>query len=209
MEKTIFNEFLNPTTINTESGNVLEVYRCVVDKEVIDKYKSDESNNVKFIFFNTEYSDLSFDSSVTEIHKFKSKYRGNSHIRIPLTIVKNDDNKYVLGFDVCQTNEPDGYAVISKLDLITNNTKLKTASKAEKESEGTAICLNKMHEYNSLLRGEVFLVKEKDCNNNCLSEKIVCGRDKLLNKMIENDTLYLNLLKNSTYGFKLNSYVLK
>ena len=196
MKKELFKEFCPTFLAVSNNGNVLQIYRCGVDKEVIEKYKSDKDNRVKFIFFDIEYSDVSFDTSINEIHKFKSKYRGNSYIRIPLTFVKKEDNKYVCGIEVCSSdNEPDGYAVISKLDLITDNKKLKTASKAEKESVGQDLCFKKIYEYNSLLCGDVFLVKEMDNDNNCVSENVIYGLKELKELLLNNTRELLKELK--------------
>ena len=37
-----------------------------------------KDNIVKFVFLDRQYSDLTSDDTVNEIHKFKSKYRGNT-----------------------------------------------------------------------------------------------------------------------------------
>ena len=197
---------MKPTIFKDCDGNVWEISRCVVDRDIIEKYKDDRDNRVKFIFF--DYPDISFDPSVTEIHKFKSRYRGNSYIRIPLTVMKDKDEKYAHGFKYCMDGIPDGYAVISKLDLITDNKKLKTASKSDKEREGLMICLKKICEYNSLLLSDVFLVRKKDINGNYVFDDIVFGFEKCKNMLIDSisnklDKTTLKILKctqMSTYG---------
>lgn len=196
--KSLFSSYLKPIVVEDGNGNVWEMSRCVVDNDVIEKYKNNKESRVKFIFF--DYPDISFDPSVTEIHKFKSRYRGNSYIRIPLMVIKDKDEKYAHGFKYCMDGVPDGYAVISKLDLITDNKKLKTASKSEKEKEGLLICMNKIYEYNSLLLGDVFLVRKKDINGKYVFDDIVFGFDKCKNLLIDSisdklDKTTINILK--------------
>ena len=182
--KNLFSNHLKPSSVFEDgNGNVFEISRCIVDHDIIEKYKNDKENRVKFIFF--DYPDISFDPSVTEIHKFKSRYRGNSYIRIPLTLINGKDEKDVYSFKYCMDGIPDGYAVISKLDLITDNKKLKTASKSEKEKEGLLICINKIYEYNSLLLSDVFRVRKKDINGNYVFDDIVFGFDKCKNLLID------------------------
>ena len=92
-----------------------------------------ENNIVKVIFLDEEYSDISTDKEVHEIHKFKSKYRANTYVIVPLKIVKSEDDKYVQKIDFDYDNEtPHGFAVVSKHDLRDLSKEMKKAKKEKR-----------------------------------------------------------------------------
>lgn len=161
--------------VGNDLGKSLKLSRCVVDKDFIDEYKKAE-NVVKFVFLNEEYFDLSTDSDVKEIHKFKSKYPGNSYVRVPLHIEKNEDGKYATKIVLAYTDDlTDGYAVISKLDIITLDETLKRAKKSERESYGFNLCVKELDKYNAILNGEVFYKTVTDKYGNIIQSEIIFG----------------------------------
>ena len=87
-------EFYNKETKQYKNYNI-DIARGVVDNDVINSFIN--GNIVKFIFFDKQYADISSDDTINEIHKFKSKYRGNTYVRIPISFLKEDGNDYVRG----------------------------------------------------------------------------------------------------------------
>lgn len=162
----------------------IEIARCVIDKNVINSFIN--NNIVKFIFFDKQYADISSDDTINEIHKFKAKYRGNTYIRIPISILKEDGDDYVRGIVINEnTNHNDGYVVVSKHDLYYNYKDMRYATKEKRVTFGTQLCKESLSQYNSILSGDIFSVIITDTNKNeTLCNKIVSG--KLLVKELLN-----------------------
>lgn len=159
----------------------VEITRCVIDDEVMESFK--ESGIVKFIFFDKKYSDISFDTNVNEIHRFKAKYRGNTFIRVPLTIVQTEEDKYPLGIKIDEeTQKPDGYVMVSKHDLWANYKNMKYANKEKRVNFGIELCKEALQEYNSILLENIFKVKIIDTNtNHVVFDDIVNGNTTTFN----------------------------
>jgi hypothetical protein len=131
---------------------------------------------VKFIFLDKEYADISSDENVNEIHKFKSVYRGNTYIRVPLKIVKEENDKYASGIIIDKTLEnPVGYAVISKHDIRDMSKEMKKAKKEERIAFGEKIIEEYVAKLNKFLKNDILIVKIKDINNNVLQSKLISG----------------------------------
>jgi hypothetical protein len=118
-----------------------------------------QNNAVKFIFFNEKYSLISADKTVRDIHKLKSKYRGNTYVRIPLTIVCNEEDKYPNGI-IISTDEDnaDGFVLISKRDIWELYSETKYKDKKFREDFCTNLCLQRLEELNRILNGEMVTV---------------------------------------------------
>ena len=161
----------------------IEVARCFIDLEAIRSYL--ERNIVKFVFFDSKYADISSDTSINEIHKFKSKYRGNTYIRKPLSIVK-DENEYVKGIVVTEdTNMADGYVVVSKHDLHDIYKHMRYTSKDKRIAFGTKLCDDALLELNNILNGDVFKVIIKDSKReSILYEEIIFQKLEVVNGKI-------------------------
>lgn len=174
----IVKAFYNKVTKEVNNFKI-HYARCVIDKDVIDSYK--RNSVVKFIFFNKDYADLTFDTSINEIHKLKSKYRGNTYIRLPLHIIQNEEDEYPTGFEIIKDEEAlaDGYVMISKHDIRSNYDKLKYANANERVNFGIQTCEKAVEEYNTLLRAEVFGVKIFDNENRLIFDKIVNNTDEI------------------------------
>lgn len=159
MELNIKNYY---TAQETEcNGLTIVSKRCVVDKDTLSDFRKD--NIVKFIFLGDDdiLLSLSSNSSVNEIHKFRSKYRGGTYISVPITVIgKEDTEKYFRGIIVgCDyTIPPDGYATISKRDICTLFKKYRYRSSEEKTQLGRQLCIEEINKYNSLLSNQVFKV---------------------------------------------------
>ena len=153
----------------------IDIARGVVDNDVINSFIN--GNIVKFIFFDKQYADISSDDTINEIHKFKAKYRGNTYIRLPLCVIKEDGDDYVKGIVIDETtNNPDGYVVVSKHDLYDNYKEMRYTTKEKRVIFGTQLCKKSLSEYNSILNGDVFMVKITDTNKNeILCDKIISG----------------------------------
>ena len=154
----------------------IEIARCVIDKNVINSFIN--NNIVKFIFFDKQYADISSDDTVNEIHKFKAKYRGNTYIRLPISLLKEDGNDYVRGIIIDEnTNHMDGYVVVSKHDLHYNYKDMRYATKEKRVTFGTQLCKEYLSQYNNILSGDIFRVIITDTNKNeILCNKIVSGK---------------------------------
>lgn len=172
------NKFCESTKKNYNNYCV-EITRGVIDDNVFKSYL--RNSIVKYIFLNKEYESLSSDTSVTEIHKFKAKYRGNTYIRFPLAAVKHEDDKYINGFREAESNDlADGFAVVSKHDIREHYCHLRYASKNERVVFGIQLCKKCLKEYNDVLSGDVFkLVITEEGNNDILYNNIVIGTDTL------------------------------
>jgi hypothetical protein len=168
-------EFYEEKEIVTTDDVVIKVRQCVVDNDVIRSYL--KNNIVKFIFFDEKYSDISSDNSVHDIHKLKSKYRGNTYVRLPLRIVQPTDSKYNEKIVIDTTAEtPDGFVIVSKRDLCEKNKTLLHKSKKIKEAVAHLKCENSVIEYNYILMGKLFQVKHinKDTDE-VLNETLFAG----------------------------------
>lgn len=166
-------EFYEEKELLVDNGVVIKMCQCVVDNDVIRSYL--KNNIVKFIFFDEKYSDISSDNSVHDIHKLKSKYRGNTYVRFPLRIVQPTDSKYNEKFVIDSTAEtPDGFVIVSKRDLCEKNKTLLHKSKLIKKAAAHLKCTNSVNEYNGILMGNLFKVKHinKDTGE-IISEKIM------------------------------------
>lgn len=176
--------------MENKSNLTASVTRHNITAEDVDSFV--KNSIVKFIFLDEEYKDISSDSSVTEIHKFKSKYRGNTYIRVPLKIVKGEYDKYVKGIEVDTSDNPQGFAVVSKHDLRDLTKEMKTAKKAERVEFGEKLCKKYLHTLNKFLSNNILKVVVRDVDNNVITEKLICGgRDfttinKEVNSIIEN-----------------------
>lgn len=166
-------EFYKKETQQYKNYNI-EIARCVIDKNVINSFIN--GNIVKFIFFDKQYADISSDDIIHEIHKFKAKYRGNTYIRLPLCVIKEDD--YVRGIVIDETtNNPDGYVVVSKHDLYYNYKEMRYTTKEKRVIFGTQLCKKSLSEYNGILIGDIFKVIITDTNKDeILCDKIISGK---------------------------------
>lgn len=126
---------------------------------------------VKFIFLDKDFTDISFDKNINEIHKFKSVYRGNTYVRVPLKFIKED--KYVTSIEVDTTDNPDGFAVISKHDLRGMSKELKKAKKEECVAYGEKLCKEYLDIFNKYLDNNVLEIIVKDEDNNILKTKLI------------------------------------
>lgn len=168
-------EFYNKETKQYKNYNI-DIARGVVDNDVINSFIN--GNIVKFIFFDKQYADISSDDTINEIHKFKSKYRGNTYVRIPISFLKEDGNDYVRGIVIDEnTNNMDGYVVVSKHDLHYNYKDMRYATKEKRVTFGTQLCKEYLSQYNNILSGDIFRVIITDTNKNeILCNKIVSGK---------------------------------
>lgn len=143
-----------------------------------------KSSVVKFIFLGNDFAEISSDESVNEIHKLKSVYRGNTYIRVPLKIVKGE--KYVTGIDIDTTDNPDGFAIISKRDLRDMSKDMKKAKKDERIAFGENVCKEYLDKLNKYLTNNILELTIKDDEGNTLKTRLISGgRDfGLLNKEI-------------------------
>lgn len=178
-------EFYKKETKQCKNYNI-EIARCVIDKEAINSFIN--GNIVKFIFFDKQYADISSDDTINEIHKFKAKYRGNTYVRIPISIVKEDGKNYVKGIVIDEdTDNPDGYVVVSKHDLYYNYKDMRYATKEKRITFGTYLCEEALSQYNSILSGDIFSVIITDTDKNeILYNKIISGKS-LIKEMVNID----------------------
>ena len=168
-------EFYKKETQQYKNYNI-EIARGVVDKNAINSFIN--GNIVKFIFFDKQYADISSDDTINEIHKFKSKYRGNTYVRLPMSILKEEGYDYVRGIVIDEnTNNIDGYVVVSKHDLYDNYKDMRYATKEKRVTFGTRLCKEYLSQYNNILSGDIFRVIITDTNKNeTLCNKIVSGK---------------------------------
>ena len=133
-----------------------------------------KDNIVKFVFLDRQYSDLTSDDTVNEIHKFKSKYRGNTYVRIPLRANKTDDWKYVKGIVVEDDEEKaEGFVLVSKHDLRGLSKEMKKASKEECVEYGKKLCKERLEMLNSMLNNSILEITIKDNNNVVVGSKFI------------------------------------
>lgn len=157
-------------TYKKDNGNTIEFSRVKVNKNFVDKWKN--NSKVKFIFLDKKYSDLTFDDNVHEIHKFKSKYPGNSYVRFPLKLWRYDDAVYIkIDSNENTEVEPENYAVISKLDLRNSCKEMKKANKEKKIEHARELCQKALNEYNAISYGNVFCKRELNTDGKVLSEE--------------------------------------
>lgn len=133
-------------------------------------------NIVKIIFLDEQYADISSDKTVTEIHKFKSKYRGNTYIRVPVKIVKGEDDKYVKGIEIIDSEEnAQGFLVVSKRDIRDLSKELKKANAEQRVEYGTKLCLAYLKKLNKMFVNNILEVVVKDESNNTIKKILIPG----------------------------------
>ena len=186
-------EFYKKETKQCKNYNI-EIARCVIDKEAINSFIN--GNIVKFIFFDKQYADISSDDTINEIHKFKAKYRGNTYVRIPISILKEDGEDYVKGIVIDEdTDNPDGYVVVSKHDLYYNYKDMRHATKEKRITFGTQLCEEALSQYNSILSGDIFNVIITDTDKNeIIYNKIISGKS-LIKEMVNIDNEWKTKLR--------------
>lgn len=178
-------EFYKKETKQCKNYNI-EIARCVIDKEAINSFIN--GNIVKFIFFDKQYADISSDDTINEIHKFKAKYRGNTYVRIPISIVKEDGEDYAKGIVIDEdTNNTDGYVVVSKHDLYYNYKDMRYATKEKRITFGTYLCEEALSQYNSILSGDIFNVIITDTDKNEIIYNKIIGGKQLIKEIVNFD----------------------
>ena len=150
-----------------KKGLTASVTKHNVTMEDISSFVKD--NVVKFIFLDKQYSDISSDTAIDEIHKFKSVYRGNTYIRVPLKIVKGEDDKYARGIEVDTSDNPQGFAVVSKHDLRD------LSPKDERVAFGEELCKKHINMLNKYLTNNVLRIVIKDIDGSVLDSRLVTG----------------------------------
>lgn len=156
-----------------KKGLTASVTKHNVTMEDIGSFVKD--NVVKFIFLDKQYSDISSDTAIDEIHKFKSVYRGNTYIRVPLKIVKGEDDKYARGIEVDTSDNPQGFAVVSKHDLRDLSPEMKKAKKDERVAFGEELCKKHINMLNKYLTNNVLKIVIKDIDGSVLDSRLVTG----------------------------------
>jgi len=141
-----------------------------------------KNNVVKVIFLNEKYSDISSDDTVHEIHKFKSKYPGNTYIKLPVKVVEKKDKRYI---EVDNTENPEGFAIISKHDMRDLFKHLRKANKAERTDYGKTLCLKHIVLLNKMLNNELYTLTIKDSDGNVVSNEEIWGDFDDINDFIE------------------------
>lgn len=131
---------------------------------------------VKFIFLGDEYSDISSDETVNEIHKFKSVYRGNTYIRVPLMIVKGEDDKYAKGIEIDKdAEEPHGFAVISKHVLRDLSPEMKKLKKEQIVEYAENLCAEYVAKLNKYLSNNILIITVSNSNKEVITTKLITG----------------------------------
>lgn len=147
-----------------------------VTREEIEKFLTE--NVVKFIFLDKEFADLSSDKTINEIHKFKSKYRGNTFIRVPIKVVKKEEDKYATGIEVDTSDNSQGFAVISKHDIWGLSNDMKKKSAEQRIEIGKRMCLKAINKLNKMLSNNVFRLVVTNENDNVVDDRLLyCGSD--------------------------------
>jgi hypothetical protein len=154
-----------------KNGFTASVTRHNVTMEDITSFV--KNSIVKFIFLDKNFADISSDKTVNEIHKFKSVYRGNTYIRIPLKMVKGE--KYITGIEIDTSDNPDGFAVISKHDLRDLSIDMKKAKKEERIAYGEQICKEYLDKFNKYLSNNILEIVVRDENDNVLEVRLISG----------------------------------
>lgn len=164
---------------------VASVTKHNVTKEDINMFINESI--VKFIFFDKKYIDISSDKSVNEIHKFKSKYRGNTYIRVPLDFIKEEEDKYVRGIEIAKSEDnAQGFAIVSKHDLRDLSKEMKTANKEERIEYGKKLCEEHVNKLDNMLKNNILQVVVRDVNNNVVADKLInCGGLETINKGVQ------------------------
>ena len=172
----------------------------VTDDEI---FKFVKESVVKFIFFDKEYADISSDKTINELHRFKSKYRGNTYIRIPLKIVKGEDDKYASGVEIDNTadeNDATAFVVVSKHDLRDMSKEMKKANKDERVAFGEKLCAEYVDKLNHMLNNDMVNIVIRDNKTyTIVATKVLNGGsitdiDAEINKIIEDIQLKAKII---------------
>ena len=133
-------------------------------EKYIDRFKNQCA--CEFIFLSEEYRDLSFEPTITEFRKFKSKYPANTYVRIPVKIDLKEGEKYKRGIVECEEDESDGYVVFSKRDLNDYHPEARYKPSEDRVFLCKHLCRNAISEYNLVLDCELYsmCVAERDEN---------------------------------------------
>ena len=167
-----------------EKNYTAMVERYNVEKSDIDKFLKESI--VKFIFFDEEYSDISSESGINEIHKFKSRFPGQTYISIPIKVVKDEYDKYASRIEICKLDEVMGFVVVSKHDLRDGFKEMKNAKKEEKIAFGRELCKEYLDKFNYMLCNKYLSLTIKDEEGNVLLSDNIGGTLEDINKQVEN-----------------------
>jgi hypothetical protein len=155
-----------------ENNYIVSVTRHNVTKQDIENFVNE--GIVKFIFIDKDYADISSDKTINEIHKLKSKYRGNTYIRIPLIVVKNEEDKYPQGIEITDSEDnAQGFVVVSKHDLRDLSDEMKKANKDKRVEYGKKLCEKHLEKMNAILKNNILKVTIKDNENNLIKEEFI------------------------------------
>lgn len=140
---------MNEITITKYNGDIETIKKDFLEK-----------NEVKFIFINKLFLNLSTNKNISEIHKLKSEYNSKRFILTPISVIypyPSISPQIVLNES---EPKPDGYMCISKLDVIKQNNVL-TRYPQITMAIGKEMCIKEMKKYNNILCGEIYIAKSK------------------------------------------------
>lgn len=170
-------------------------FNAVVQRHEVTKEEiNDFINNsiVKFIFFDENLSDISSDKTINEIHKFKSKYRGNTYITLPIKTIQGENDKYVKGLEIDKSENPKAFVVVSKHVLRDLSPEMKKAKANERALYGEKICMDYLSKLNKMLNNELLRLTITDEKGKVVVSEEVKGNNDTINHYISQKISEIN-----------------
>lgn len=170
-------------------------FSAVVQRhEVTNEEINDFINNsiVKFIFFDKNLSDISSDKTINEIHKFKSKYRGNTYISVPIKTIQGEDDKYIKGLEVDESENPTAFVVVSKHDLRDLSPEMKKANANERTLYGEKLCMDYLSKLDKMLKNELLHLTITDEKGDVVVSEGISGSYDEINHYISHKISDIN-----------------
>lgn len=170
-------------------------FNAMVERhEVTNEEINDFINNsiVKFIFFDKNLSDISSDKTINEIHKFKSKYRGNTYISVPIKTIQGENDKYIRGLEVDESENPTAFVVVSKHDLRDLSPEMKKASANERALYGEKLCVEYLSKLNKMLNNELLHLTITDEKGDVVVSEDIKGNYDAINHYISHKISDIN-----------------
>lgn len=146
------------TLINIKKPNYsITIKKKTVTETDLNDFK--ERSLVKFIVFGYDNKNLTFDSSVKNNHLLRSKYPGQSNVIAPFRFIRINNGK-LLSISITSEEDKsiDGYMVISKRDIRTDNPCLMRATTATVKEEAYKQMLLAIEEFCNIINNEALEV---------------------------------------------------
>ena len=127
---------------------------------------------VRSVFLDREYSAISSDRETDEIHRFRSRYRANTYVILPVKAVPSEDGSLFPAVRVEEYggDSPRGFIAVSKHDIRECSPEMRKAGKDERKAYGLTLCREFLSRLNMLLAGRMYRATIRSASGETLDE---------------------------------------